>query len=109
MTQQIELFKERGRRSRSARNLGIERVASRNVEFLRRCREFALAVCISSGSVTIEDVRDFARAQGLVPTHPNAWGAVFKTADFEPVGYHVNTIESAHARTVRRWARAVQQ
>jgi hypothetical protein len=95
--QQLDFLRQRGQRSRAARDAGIELVASRNAAFLRRCREYAI-------TVSIEDVRDFAQAQGLLPTHPNAWGAVFKTAAFTPVGYCRNNLESAHARTVRRWA-----
>lgn len=90
-------------RGRQYRDSGVTRVGRNNEEFLFRCRQFAIDTCRRDGKVTIEQVRVFATCNNLIPNHPNAWGAIFKTRYFKPVGFTQNAIESAHARLVRVW------
>lgn len=90
-------------RGRQYRDHGIEKVAGNNDEFLTMCRAFAIGQCRLSGMVTIEQIREFAEWKGLKPSHPNAWGAVFKFRGFKPTSFVQNHIESAHARMVRVW------
>ena len=56
------------------RDEGIAKVSSNNSDWLKRC--IALARHIVSPSFTAEDIRLQFEKLGLIPTHPNAWGAL---------------------------------
>jgi hypothetical protein len=90
-------------RGRQYRDHGLEKVGRNNDEFMHRCRQYAIDCCRREGSVTIEQVRIFATCEAIIPTHPNAWGTIFKAKGFKPTGFAQNGMESAHARLVRVW------
>ena len=71
----------------------------RDTEFLSMCRTLALEIARNTGSVCINDVR----TQVTLPanTHPSVFGAVFRSKEFEPVGYTQAAHPEAHARPVR--------
>lgn len=71
----------------------------RDAEFLARCRAVATQICREQGTVSINEVR----AHVMIPAemHPSVFGAVFKTKQFQAVGYTEATHPQAHARVVR--------
>lgn len=85
------------------KKVGMESVGSRNEFFLDEVRQWAIARSNWYGRVTIEDVRDWANSMGLSPSHPNAWGVVFRGKHWQQCGDHKNTIPSTHHRRVYWW------
>ena len=70
-------------------------------EFLVKARATARRYALNHGTVTIDDVRRFTP----LPTgmSPNVFGAVFRSRQWECVGFEPSTRVSAHARTIRRY------
>ena len=85
------------------KRIGLASVTSRNAMFLAECRAYARAVCAAQGSVTVEDVRRWARERGLEPEHANAWGGLFAGRHWQAIGDAHNCIASAHHRRIFRW------
>jgi len=88
---------------RELRDEGLERVSSHNADWLERVRLEARRVSAWKGHVSADDVRERADKLGLVPTHRNAWGAVFKDEGWKPVGWKLSKRPAAHGRAVRVW------
>jgi hypothetical protein len=86
---------------RQRRDMGLTRVEGRNAAWLARRRAEARQIVRQFGSVTADDLR--VLCTGDPPSHPNAWGAVFRQSGWVPVGDHQMRTPSAHARRVRRW------
>lgn len=85
----------------AARDEGIEKVASNNAEFLVAARAVAKELCVKNGDVTSDDVR---KVCPVLPTHFNAYGAVFKTPDFTFTGeYRMSTLVQGHGNMQRVW------
>jgi hypothetical protein len=84
---------------RELRDAGISRVSLGREEWIAKARDMAVWIAKESGTVSINDIR------GVIDLpddyHPNTWGAIFKSKDFEAVGYCQATHPSAHARVVR--------
>lgn len=83
MPEQLDLMKALERRDD-----GIRKVAENNQRFLQVARRIAKSQAVIHGTVTMDDVRYHCP---LDPLHPNAWGAVFKTKDFEFTGRFVQS------------------
>lgn len=84
---------------RDLRDAGLALVARGREDWLAYARSVAIEVAQATGQVTINEVR--GRVNLPVDYHPNTWGAVFKSKDFEPVGFCQATHPSAHARVIR--------
>jgi hypothetical protein len=84
---------------RDLRDAGIARVSIGREDWLAKARRTAISVAKRAGQVSINDVRLFLDLPD--DCSPNLWGAVFKSKDFEAVGYCQATHPSAHARVVR--------
>lgn len=87
---------------RAIRDAQLDLFQRRDTAFLSRCRTLAVEVCRAKGTVSINDIR----AQVPLPAelHPSVLGAVFKTRQFEAVGFTEATHPQAHARVVRVYA-----
>lgn len=86
------------------RDEGIRRVSRGNVEFLKWARSVAREIAYRRGRVTTDDLRVYADAYGIEPSHPNVWGAIFRVPGWRHVGWAPSRRPSAHARYVRVWA-----
>ena len=87
--------------ARKFRDDGILQVANNNPHFLNTARELARRIAKKRGTVTADLVR---RNCPLTPHHPNAWGAVFKTKDFEWTGeYKQSALVQGHGNMQRVW------
>lgn len=82
---------------------GPDKVTLSNQEFVVTMRIRARRLCATAGSVTADDLRLFADAEGIEPAHPNAWGAIFRGAKWVGAGYTKNQIPSNHARVIQVW------
>lgn len=71
----------------------------RNPDFLERCRQVAIDIARSQGSVSINDVR--AAIDLPAELHPSVLGAVFRGKKFTAIGYTEANHKAAHARVVR--------
>lgn len=84
-----------------AREEGIRQVAENNEHFLRVARSCAKKIAYRDGEVTCDDVRAICP---LDPLHKNAWGAVFKTPDWQWTGeYRRSKLVQGHGNLQRVW------
>lgn len=94
-TQQLDLFAGRKRK-----DAGLAMLEHRNSEWLRAMRRLAELIAVEHGRVCIDDLR--SRTHPL-PTHKNAWGAIFKDKCWRRIGFEPSSIPSNHARVVSVW------
>lgn len=67
-------------------------------DFLETARAVARALAFERGEITIDDVREHcAPPEGV---DPRVMGAVFRTDDFEAVGYRKSNRTTCHHRPV---------
>ena len=100
---QLALIPDPPATGKQLRDRGIKKVSANNDAFLETCRTFARNHCKLFGSCTSDEVRRFVEYEGLKPTSPNAYGAIFRNGEFEPIGWKESEIESNHARPLRIW------
>jgi len=92
MSHQLEL-------AEAAQREGIAAVSDHNKAWLERARRIAREVCERSGTVMIDDLRSRIDP----PSHPNAWGGVFRKGFVWTGEYLKSEIVSSHARPVKIW------
>ena len=88
------------------KDAGIAQVAQNNRAWLVKMRNYARMTSAFRGWVSSDDLREYANdyAQSVGhPTHPNAWGAVFKGQGWKVVGRTKSTLVSNHGREIRMW------
>lgn len=96
MMQQFDIFE-----ARKQRDEGLKQVAANNQDFLKQARGTARLIAQTKGTVTADDVRNGCP---LIPIHPNAWGAVFKSKEFEWTGrYKQSALVQGHGNMQRVW------
>jgi hypothetical protein len=95
----MDLFTETGEQLKRD---GIEAVSIRNEVWLEKMRGYARHVATQYGDVTSDNLHIYALSIGE-PSHPNAYGAILNTRDFEPVGYRPSSRPEAHSRIIRVW------
>ena len=98
MNAQMDLFTARRRR-----DAGIARVSSKNAAFLEAMRGVARMICRQKGSVTADDLREWAARNDIQPSHANTWGAVFHRSEFEPSEFVVSKQIQGHSNRIRLW------
>jgi len=86
-----------------ARDNGIDQVSSNNEWFLQTMRDVAAQICMARGTTTADDLRAYAEVNGIEPTHPNAWGAVFKNKMFVSCGMRPSEQVARHGNMIRVW------
>jgi len=74
-----------------------------NPSFLSIMRAHAKEVSDREGSVTIDDVREYAERNGLIPQHRNVWGVVFSGRGWESLGQAASRTPSNHAHQNKVW------
>jgi hypothetical protein len=88
---------------RAAQQMGLDLVESNSQVFTETMRGYARMVAKEHGQVTSDDLREYARDIGLYPHHQNAWGAIFRSPMFTPLGFTHSRITSNRARVIRVW------
>lgn len=68
-------------------------------EYLIKARSVAHKLAKKKKEITINDVREVCPPPPDVD--PKVMGAVFKTKDWEPTGFHIS--KRAHSRMIRTW------
>lgn len=97
----MPIDKEEGERRRDR---GCEIVAMRNEHFVRLARAKAIEIAKENGTVSADDLREWAERNLIEPKHPNAWGGVFRGIKrFEVVGYIQSKFSTNNARTIKVW------
>ena len=91
---------EQGQRDASE---GIEQVAYANSAFVASMRIMAYAIATQQGTVTSDDLRRYASERGMKPTHPNAWGSIFREVGWKADGMTRSKVRSNHGRMIRVW------
>lgn len=84
------------------KQLGLDLVESNNMAFVEAMRLRAFEIALEKGSVTTDDLHEWAESEGLEPGHPNAWGGIFRRG-WQAVGFEQSRRAAAHARIIRRW------
>jgi len=83
---------------------GLDKVEKNSERFVDVMRAYARVVARRPPwSVTSDDLRAYAHRCGLEPNHPNAWGAVFRGAEWKQVGWTKSRLVSNHSRAIRIW------
>lgn len=86
------------------RDRGIARVESRDPSLAEVLRARARLIAAEQGRVTIDDVRDWMDAQGLVAPHKNFYGAIFIGPDWVCVGREPSRRVENHGHRNNVWA-----
>ena len=93
--------------AQSNKESALSKVASAHANWLGIARQEALAIAAVKGTVTADDVRAVLYTQGLKPDHFNAWGAVFRTDDFQFTGeYRRSAVPEGKGNMQRVWRAA---
>lgn len=82
---------------------GLDAVSVSADRFLKVMRAAAIRISDESGFVSSDNLRVLADAMGLVPHHPNAWGAIFRGLCWQMVGRQKSALPGNHAREIRVW------
>lgn len=94
-------------RSRSTgeelRDGGLDKVEKSHGRWVDRMRELARQIARSRGFVSADDLRDHANKTGDHPHHQNAWGAIFRGAEWELWRYTKSRHATNHARRIGVW------
>lgn len=89
------------------KDAGIAKVAMNNAAFVSALVNKAHALGSRVGEITADDLRKWADEHDIRPTHPNAWGAVFRELGRHPrwqrTGFQKSRIPSNHARMISTW------
>lgn len=97
----IKVKLSRGEKLKESAMVGVEK---KNAAWLNTIRKQAIRIAKRKGSVTTDDLRKYAMKKELKPSHPNAWGAVFRGSDWRVIGRCKSRLPSNHAREIRVWA-----
>ena len=98
---QLTLNLHEGRR---LRNKGVSQVASKNGGFIELMRGVALMIARRKGTVTADDLSEWAGEHQVKPTSPNAIGAVFtNNKDLEPCGFCPSAQPNRRGGLIRVW------
>lgn len=89
---------------REKRDFGMALAADSNEKALAMFRDVAVFIAERQDEpISIADVRAHIGRMGYRYTPGNWLGSLFKTNEWEPVGYTQVTHKGGHARTVRTW------
>lgn len=89
----------------SGKKKGLDLVEKNNVAWVHRMRAEArrLALGPPHRTLTIDDLREYAKEKKDHPRSPNAWGAVFRGQEWKWVSFQKSRFPSNHVRAVRVW------
>lgn len=82
---------------------GLDLVESHAPDFCEQMRHAAKAFCMVNGTVSTDELRQYAAEFDIKPHHPNAWGAIFRGRHWVPVGFTKSRLPSNHSRVIRVW------
>jgi len=92
--------------STRARDRGVARVETNSAKWIGLMRDHANWIARKEGQVSADELRWYAdelERTGLAPSHPNAWGAIFRTRNWVECGWVKSRCVSNHARMIRVW------
>ena len=77
-----------------------------NHQFLAIMRKQATKIANTSSRVCADDLRSYCSRHEIQPESSNAWGSVFKSTEWRPIGYRSSLTPSRKGGVQRIWARA---
>ena len=87
---------------------GQSSVETSNSNFVALMRNHAVSIATKFGKVTSDDLREYAKNHAIVPSHPNAWGSIFRGKilghRWIVVGRMKSQFKTNHAREIRVWS-----
>ena len=87
----------------AARDRGLSLVESRDRSLAEILRDEARRIARTAGTVTIDDVRDFADEHGFAAPHKNFWGCIFRGDEWIAVGSEPSGRVGKHAHRNTVW------
>ena len=87
---------------RALRDAQLTLFEQRDTAFLSHCRQLAVEIARTQGTVCINDIRSQVRLPAEL--HPSVLGSVFKSKKFKAIGFTEATHAAAHARVIRVYA-----
>jgi hypothetical protein len=88
---------------RQLKEQGLDTTEMTNQAFVKMMRNYAIALCEQTGSVSSDDLRRYAATYGVRPAHSNAWGSIFRGKEWSAIGRIKSELSSNHAREIRVW------
>lgn len=82
---------------------GLDQVELTNRPFVESMRTIAKGISILRGQVSCDELREAADKAGLRPSHPNAWGSVFRRPGWVVIGHKESTWPTTHSREIKIW------
>jgi len=82
---------------------GLDAVENSNESWVDTMRKYAVWFSLKAGSVTADNVRQYARNIDFQPDSPNAYGAIFRGKGWKCVGRTKSSHPGNHAREIRVW------
>lgn len=89
--------------SAALKEVGQNAIEQTDQGFVALMRQYARVIAENSGFVSIDNLRIVAENLGVVPTHQNSWGAVFRGPHWKIVGRQKSALPSNHHREIRVW------
>ena len=75
-----------------------------NADYLKTARSIARMICRVRGTVTADDVRRETERMGIAPKSSVAYGALFKSPEWEFTGdWMQSSYITNHSRAIRKW------
>lgn len=91
----------------AARDAGVQKTASKNATFIETMRGVARLICHRQGTVTADDLKEWAAQHHMEPTHYNAYGAIFRAKEWKEEFEFVRHVKSkqvqGHGNLIGLW------
>lgn len=88
------------------KELGLELVENNNKTFVETMRGAARILARKKGAISSDDLHDWYdknRNKIPAPLHVNAWGSIFRTSEWMPVGFVGSEQVSRKGGIIRLW------
>lgn len=85
------------------RDDGVKQVSEHNKAFISCMRAIADYLINRDGQTTTDDLRMYAEAHDIKPSHHNAWGCIFREKKYKAIGHIKSIYASNHAREIKIW------
>lgn len=92
-----------GRLSAALKEEGLDAIERTSQSFVDLMRAEAQRISMERGMVTSDDLRVYASQCDLKPSHPNAWGSIFRGPRWQVVGRRKSAVPSSHHREIKVW------
>ena len=85
------------------KEIALDGLEIKHGDFLGTARSVATCLIRKDGQASADGVRKIMDDLGMEAPSPAVWGALFKSKEFQFVGWVKSTRASNHARPIRSW------